>query len=122
MDIRVTGQPTIVLGLVDVQVVQNDMQLLGGTMCHDAVHEAQELPPASSVVMSGVHQSRRHLQGGKQGGCAVTFIFMTEPTQGLTVGQPQPSLGTLQRLNGRFLVHTEDESIFRRVKVESNNI
>ena len=78
MDIRVTGQPTIVLGLVDVQVVQNDMQLLGGTICHDAVHEAQELPPASSVVMSGVHQSRRHLQGGKQGGCAVTFIFMTE--------------------------------------------
>src|SRR4030042_1380677 len=83
VDIGVTGQPTIMLGLMDVQVVQDDMQLLARVLCHYAIHEIQKLPPPSSAVVAGGYQSCHHLQGGKQGGGTMSLVFMAEPSQGV---------------------------------------
>src|SRR5512136_1646845 len=122
MDIRVTGQPTIVFGLMDIQVVENDMQLLVGILCYDAIHEVKELPPPSSAIVTDLHQSRRHLQGGKQGGSAMAFVLMAESSQGVSVRQTQPALSSLQSLNGRLLVYTENESILWWMQIKSDNI
>ena len=122
MDIGVTRQPAAVFGLMDVQIVKDDVQLSVRILCHDAVHEVKELPPTSSVIVTDVHQSRCHLQGGKQGGSAMAFILMAESPQGVSVRQTQPALGSLQSLNGGLLVHTEDEGILWWMHIESDNI
>ncbi len=122
IDVRVTGQPAVVLRLVDIKVIQDNVQCLIRILCDHAVHEVQELPPASPVIMAGVHQSRGHFQGGKEGSGTMALVFVAETPCSLSIGQAQPTLGSLQGLNGGLLVPTEDKGILRRVHVEGNNI
>jgi len=43
MDVLVARQPTVVFGLMGVQVVQDDVNLVARMFGDDAVHEVQEL-------------------------------------------------------------------------------
>jgi len=52
----------------------------------------------------------------------VALVLVAKPPQGLTVGQAQPALGTLQSLDGGFLVHTEHHGILRRVQVQRHYV
>ena len=49
MDIGVSGQPAIALGLVGRQVVEDDVDLLARIVGDDAVHEVEETPRAGAV-------------------------------------------------------------------------
>src|SRR5882762_6932184 len=53
MDILVTPQPTIVFGLMGVQVVQDDVNLTAWVIDDDAVHEMQEFDAPAPPVMAG---------------------------------------------------------------------
>jgi len=53
MDILVTPQPTIVFGLMGVQVVQDDVNLAAWVIDDDAVHEMQEFDAPAPPVMAG---------------------------------------------------------------------
>src|SRR5260370_41586626 len=57
MDIGMTLEPAIVLGLVGVEVIENDVNFFFvAVRINDAIHEVQELPAAPAFVMAGLNQ------------------------------------------------------------------
>ena len=100
--VLVTGEPAIMLGLVGVQIIEDHMQLLAGVVGEHSIHEVQELHPTPTPVVPCPDQAGGHLQRGKQRGGAVTLILVIESGKGLAVGQFQPTLGALQRLDMGF--------------------
>ena len=80
---RVPREPAIVFRFVGTQIVQNDMQLAVGIGRDDPIHEMEELDPAATAVMPGDDLSRGDRQGGEAGRCAMPFVFMGEPREGL---------------------------------------
>ena len=58
MNVRMAFEPTIVLGPVGVEIVENDMNFfLVAVGINDAVHEIQELPSPPPFVMAGLNQA-----------------------------------------------------------------
>jgi hypothetical protein len=57
MYVMMSGQPPIMLGLMSIEVIQNDMQLRIRVTGNDVVHEVQELPTSATGVMGSSHQS-----------------------------------------------------------------
>jgi hypothetical protein len=53
------------LGLLGIQVVEDDMNFAVGMVSDDAVHEVQD--PPTALVMAGFDQTGGHLQRRKQG-------------------------------------------------------
>ena len=52
-----TLEPAIVLGLVGVEVIENDVNFFFvAVRINDAIHEVQELPAAPAFVMAGLNQ------------------------------------------------------------------
>ena len=100
-------QPGIILGLVRGAVVQDDMQLARRMGRHHLLHEIQKLPPATPLIMPGLHLARGRGQRGKERAGAVPCVFMGEARQGPTVRQSQPALRPLQGLDARLLVHAD---------------
>ncbi len=68
MDQGVAGQPTVVLGLVSAQVVEDHMQLRFGMLGYHPVDKVQELPASTTTVMAHRYGPGMDLQGGKEGG------------------------------------------------------
>ena len=61
-------------------------------------------------------------KGGEQGCGAVTLILEALPSQGAAVGEAEPTLGALQHLNGRLLVHADHQRILRRGQIQAHDI
>ncbi len=53
-DTWVSGKPPIVFGLMGVEVIQDNVQLLVRVERDNTVHEVQDLPTATVAVMIGV--------------------------------------------------------------------
>ncbi len=51
----------------------------------------------------------------------MTDIFVG-PSAGFACPQREPRLGTVERLNARFLVYTQHQRILRRVEIQPNNV
>ena len=113
VDVGMLDQPAVMLGLVGVKVIQDDMEFPLRIMSNKLIHKVQKLPAASVRVMAHLYQSRGYFQCSKQRGGAMPLILMVESSQRLPVGKPQPSLGSLQGLDGRFLVHADDNGVIR---------
>src|SRR6516165_3982128 len=107
-------QPPILLGLVSVEVVQNDVDVAAAVLGDDIVHEIEELSSASSRIMPYPNLASCDLQGGEQSAGSMTLVAVTESVQGLAVRQPQPSLCPLQNLNVRLFIHAQHHRIFGR--------
>ena len=59
MDIGVTGQPAIMLGLVRIEVVEDDMDLLVRRVAGDEfVHEVEEFASSSPLVVLSPDHAR----------------------------------------------------------------
>src|SRR5882672_4488630 len=99
MDVLVTPQPTIVFGLMGVQIVQDDMNLSAWVIDDDAVHEMQELDAPAPPVMARFDEAGDHIQSREQGRGAMTFGLVVEASERFAVGQLQPALGALQGLD-----------------------
>jgi len=54
VDGLVPGQPAIALGLVGLEVVEDDVDLLVGVVGHDGVHEGEELDPPAPLGVHGL--------------------------------------------------------------------
>jgi len=83
MDIGMTLQPAVVLGLVGIKVIENDMNFsVVAVRIDDAIHEIQELPSSSPFVVASLDQASRGFQSGKKCGGAVSFVFMSKARNG----------------------------------------
>ena len=72
--------------------------------------------------MAGLDQASGNIEGGEQGRGAVTFVCMAEPCHRFAIGQLQPALGTLQRLDVRLFVDRQDHAVLRRLQIERHNV
>ena len=84
------------------------------------VHKIQKLSSSSAFVMSGFDLADGHIESGKQGRGAMTFVSVIKPSESFAVGKPQPALGTLQGLDVGLFIHAKHHSIVRRVQIEPN--
>ena len=122
MDPGMAFQPVVPLGLVSIKIVEHYVDFFLRTAGYYLVYEIQKLPSSAVGIVARLHQSCRHLQGSKQGGSAMTLVFMVESPHRLAIRKAQPSLGTLQRMNGRLFINTDNQGIFRRLKIEADDI
>ena len=116
VDVWVFRQPAVDLGFVGVQVIQDDVNFLIRVVHNEFVHKAQKLPSSASLEVTGFDQTGRHVQGGEQGGRTVAFILVVETRQSSAIGQFEPSLGALQRLDCGLLVYAKNDGILGRIQ------
>jgi len=95
MDVRMPGKPTIGLGFMGLEVVQDDMNLLLGIGGDDLIQEEEEFSSAATGKVSCLGQAGSHFQGGKECGRSMVLIFMIIPRQGSAIGKAKPSLSPL---------------------------
>ena len=62
MDMRILSQPSVMLWLMGIQVVKDDMEFSVRILCHDLVHEIQELPSATTHIVADTHHAGGHFQ------------------------------------------------------------
>src|ERR1700739_1085042 len=122
MDSRMPLQPTVFFRFVGIQVVQYDVEITIRIRGHDLIHEVQKLSPPPSVVMAGYDLSGGDVEGREQSGSAVPLISVTESIQRLSVGQSEPPLRSFQCLNGRLFIHAQDEGVFWRIQIQSDDV
>jgi hypothetical protein len=72
--VGVAGQPTVLLGFVGVERVQDDVNFAVPMFGHDIVHEIQERSSPTSGIMPHLHLAGGDLQGCKQSARAVTLV------------------------------------------------
>src|SRR6476469_793422 len=77
MHVGISLEPAVVLGLMGIEVVEDDMD--GGVTIDsdDVVHEVEKLDAAATLFVSDSHLSGGNLEGSKQGRSAVTLVVMT---------------------------------------------
>ena len=119
MNARVSRQPPVMFRLMGIEVIKNYMQFLVRIKSYVLVHKVQELAAAAMAIVAGMSQSRSHFQSSEQGGGAMTFVLVAKPTERLSIGQPQPALGSLQSLDSRLSIDTQHDRILRRVQVKA---
>lgn len=59
MHIRMPRQPSVLLGFVRVQIVQDNVNILLAVDFHDLIHEIQKLPPSPPLELTGFDQTGR---------------------------------------------------------------
>ena len=64
MHVGVPRQPTILLRLVRVEVVQNNVNLTPAVLCNEIIHEIEKLSPPSPRIMAHLDLAGGDLQGG----------------------------------------------------------
>src|SRR5215475_8653484 len=74
MHVGISLEPAVVLGLMGIEVVENDME--GGITIDsdDVVHEVEKLNAAATLFVSDSDLSGGNLEGSKQGRSAVTLV------------------------------------------------
>ena len=98
------------------------MDSLTGMISHHFIHKIEKLSSASTPVMAGLDLPGSDIEGGKKGGSAVAAVFMVEAAEGFAVGQTQPALGALQRLNGGLFVNAYNQCVARWIEVKGNDV
>src|ERR1700739_4646288 len=121
MDLRMGFEPAILLGVMRIEIVQHYVNLLVRIFGHQLVHEIQKFASAPAPIMSRMHQSGGHLQGRKERARAMAFVFVCKAGERSTVGQADPALRPLQRLDAGLLIEAEQQRVLRRVKVDPND-
>ena len=86
MNTGVSCLPPVMFRLMGIEVIKDYMQLLVRIKSYGLVHKVQKLTAAAMAIVAGMSQPRSHLQGGKQGGGAMTFVFVAKPTECLSIG------------------------------------
>ena len=71
-----TLQPAIVLGLVRVEIVENDMQFAARMLGGDPVHEVNELDPAAALVLPAGDLATRHVERREQRGLTMPLVVV----------------------------------------------
>src|SRR3954471_20260894 len=97
-----------------------DIQLRGNPIL-DGVQEPAELAAAMSTVTLPDHCTGLDIQRRKQRCGSVTLVIMAAPLW-LSRSHRQQRLCSVQSLNLRFLVNTQNQGAIGRIQVETNDI
>ena len=122
MNVFVASQPAPALGLVGVEVVEDDVDLALGMGGHDPVHEVEKLDPPPALVVARHHLAADDIEGGEQGRGAVALVVVRPAAEGAAVRQLEITLGAFERLDVRLLVDSNDQRTLRRVEIEPDNL
>lgn len=83
----VPRQPAVALGLVGLEVVENDMDLLVGVVNHDRLHEGEERDPPAPFGMPGLDLAGPDVERGEQGAVAAPPVFVRLAVARAAIGQ-----------------------------------
>lgn len=123
MDILMPSNPAIVLRLVGVEVVQDDVNLdIFGVVNDEIVHEVEKFPAPPPLVVPGLDLTGNHIESSEERRGPMPFVLVTLPGERSSVGQAEPALGPFERLDMRFLVDAQDDRIFGRCQIQSNDV
>src|SRR5271169_4788338 len=122
MDPGMGFEPAILLWFMRIEIVQHNVNLFVRIFGYQLVHEIQKFASAPAPIMPCMHQPSGHLQGRKERAGAMALVFVRKAGEGSTVGQANPALRPLQRLNAGLLIHTEHQRVLGRVQIEPNHI
>src|SRR5437773_3216075 len=122
MHVGISLEPAVVLGLMGIEVVEDDMDSGVTIDSDDVVHEVEKLDAAATLFVSDSDLSGGNLEGSKQGRSTVTLVVMTMTGECPASGELQVSLRPLQRLDRRLFVDTDDDGVLRRRDIEPNYI
>src|SRR5215831_757311 len=110
------------LRLVSGEVVGNDMDFsIAGLMGNDFAKKANKLLAGMTCGSFAENLACCCVEGCIKRQSPVTVVFESMPF-GTPRRKRQHGIETIQSLNGRLFVHTEDGCVSRRVHVETNNI
>ena len=121
-NVRVADAPSLALGLMGREIVEDDMDLLARIGGDDAVHEVEELDAPAALVMAGGDLAGEDVESGEQGRGAVALVVVAVAAERSPVGQLEIALGPLQRLDVRLLVDRQHDGVVRRVEVEPDDL
>src|SRR5881409_1614167 len=125
MQVKATmfGQPALHLRmLVGPVVVQDQMNVqLRWDALIDLAQELAELDVAMPGIAGAEDRPLERVQGGKQRRCAVALVVMRHRLT-TPLLERQTGLRTVQRLDLRLLVDTQDHGFVRRIEVDSDHI
>src|SRR5665213_3937380 len=103
-------------------VVDDDVDgLFRGHSGIDGIEEADELLMAMTLHALADHPTFEHVEGGKQGGDAMTLVIMG-PSAGATLLHRQPRLGPVERLDLALLIDREHDGMVGRIDVEPDDV
>lgn len=115
MHVLVEGDPLIMLGLVCVQVVEDDVEFLfRWILRYDAAQEVEELPATTAVVVPRSNQPRCDLQRSGQDRSSMPLLVVAEPGQYPTIRETKVALFPLQHLDCWLLIYTQHYRVLRR--------
>ena len=121
MDSGMFLEPALVL-LVRVEIVEDDVKLATREGGDDAVHEAEELDTAAALGMRCDDPTGGDFERCEQGRGAVPLVVVALAGQGAPVRQLQIALRTLQRLDRRLFVDTENNRLDGRIDIKPDHI
>ena len=123
MPARTPGEPVADrLRLVRRVVVHDDMDVeIGRNVGLDMIQELPELRAAMAPVALSDDRPGGDIEGGEQRGRAIALVVMGAPLN-LAWAQRQQGLGAIECLNLRFLVHTENHGMLRRVHIQPDDV
>lgn len=122
MDLGMLGRPSVVLGLVGIEIVKNNMEFRVRILGYDLIHKVQEIPAAATSVVGDMDLASCHFERSEQCRGAMALVLVAKSPECLPVGEAKPSLGTFQSLNGRFLVDTNNHRVLRWIQVQPYDV
>ena len=103
-------------------IVDDQMQVeLSGSLAVDPLQKPNELLVSMTWHTIADHAAVEQAQGCKQSRGAVAFVIVRH---GATTAllQRQPRLSSIQGLNLRFLVDTQDQRLIGRIQIQADNV
>ncbi len=121
VNVRMAFKPAVFLGLVGVEVVEDDMDVAARMRGGDPVHKVQKFDPAAPFVLPSRHLAGGDIERCKQSCGSVPLVIVALPRQGAPVGEFEIALFAFQSLDGGLFVDRKHERVARRIKIKPHD-
>src|SRR3984893_2717861 len=123
LEARMAEEPVLdQVGLVSAVVVEHQVDIeVGRHLLIDSLQEAFELGRAMAAMGLSDHAAGGDVEGGKEGGDAMTPVVMGAPL-GHAGSQGQYGLGAVQSLDLGLLVDAEHERGLGRIQIQTDDV
>lgn len=121
MDVLMTLQPHVALGLMGREIIENGVDFVAGIIGDDLVHEVEEFDTSSPLVKASDDLAAREFERREQRRCSMPLIVVRLAGHGAPVRQFQIALRAFERLDRRLLVNRQNNGAVRRSHVEADD-